>query len=170
MICDILLIEDDNFVICGEVAIVDFKNVTKSHLLQLDPLLVKKLAVLNQEGSPMKQRGIHYVHTPPGFDVVFNLFKGIMQSKNQPPEDQPAEVVIHPNTHETLYDHISRQILPLEYGGGSGCIDAIIKFWEHKLVSYRDYFLADSQYRTDEQKRPAEFRHRHADFITAVYD
>jgi hypothetical protein len=45
MICDILLIEDDNFVISGEVAIVDFKNVTKSHLLQLDPLLVKKLAV-----------------------------------------------------------------------------------------------------------------------------
>lgn len=60
MICDILLIEDDNLVICGEVAIVDFKHVTKSHLLQLDPLLVKKLAVLNQEGSPLKQRGIHY--------------------------------------------------------------------------------------------------------------
>lgn len=45
MICDILLIEDDNLVISGEVAIVDFKYVTKSHLLQLDPLLVKKLAV-----------------------------------------------------------------------------------------------------------------------------
>jgi hypothetical protein len=49
MICDILLIEDDNFVISGEVAIVDFKNVTKSHLLQLDPLLVKKLAVRREE-------------------------------------------------------------------------------------------------------------------------
>lgn len=112
MICDILLLEDDNFVICGEVAIVDFKFVTKSHLLQLDPLLVKKLAVLNQEGSPMKQRGIHYLHTPPGFDVVFNLFKSIMQSRNLQTEDHPIEVVIHPNTHETLFDHISRKILP----------------------------------------------------------
>lgn len=58
MICDILLIEDDNLVISGEVAIVDFFNVTKSHLLQLDPLLVKKLTLLNQEGSPLKQNVI----------------------------------------------------------------------------------------------------------------
>jgi hypothetical protein len=58
MICDILLIEDDNLVISGEVAVVDFKNVTKSHLLQLDPLFVKKLALLNQEGSPLKQKAI----------------------------------------------------------------------------------------------------------------
>lgn len=58
MICDILLVEDDNLVISGEVAIVDFANVTKGHLLQLDPLLVKKLALLNQEGSPLKQRVI----------------------------------------------------------------------------------------------------------------
>lgn len=170
MICDILLIEDDNFVICGEVAIVDFKNVTKSHLLQLDPLLVKKLAVLNQEGSPMKQCGIHYVHTPPGFDVVFNLFKSIMQSKNLQTEDHPIEIVIHPTTHETIFDHISRQILPTEYGGNSGSIAAIIKFWEHKLISYREYFLNDGHFGTDETKRPTEFRHHHADFVTTQYD
>jgi aromatic ring-cleaving dioxygenase len=82
--------------------------------------LIFSFQVLNQEGSPMKQRGIHYVYTPPGFDVVFNLFKSIMQSKNLHSEDHPMEIVIHPYTHETLYDHVSRQILPSEYGGGSG--------------------------------------------------
>jgi CRAL/TRIO domain len=166
MICDILLIEDDNFIVSGEVAVVDFKNVTKSHLLQLDPLLVKKLAVLNQEGAPVKQKGIHYLNTPPGFDVVFNLFKSITQTKNQNTEDAPIEVVIHPVSHETLYDHISRKILPTEYGGYSGSLEAIIQFWEHKLVSYRDYFLTDGQYRTEESLRPPEFRHHHADFVT----
>lgn len=170
MICDILLIEDDNLVISGEVGIVDFKHVTKSHLLQLDPLLVKKLAVLNQEGSPLKQKGIHYVHTPPGFDVVFNLFKSIMQSKNLHTEDHPMEIVIHPTTHETLFDHVSRHILPSEYGGGSGPLEAIIQFWEHKLISYREYFLTDDHYGTDETLRPPEFRHHHADFVTANYD
>jgi hypothetical protein len=43
-----------------------------------------------------------------------------MQSKNLQTEDHPMEIVIHPYTHETLFDHISRQILPLEYGGSSG--------------------------------------------------
>lgn len=167
MICDILLIEDDNFVICGEVAIVDFKHVTTSHLLQLDPLLVKKLAMLNQEGSPMKQRGIHYVSTPPGFDIVFNRFKNILQSKNLQTEDHPIEIVVHPTTHETLYDHISRQILPSEYGGGSGSIAAIIKFWEQKLISYREYFLDDRHFGTDDSIRPAEFRYRNTEILQA---
>lgn len=170
MICDVLLLEDDNFVIAGEVAVVDFKNVTKGHLLQLDPLLVKKLAVLNQEGSPMKQRGIHYLHTPPGFDVVFNLFKGTMQSKDLQTDDHPVEVVIHPTTYETLYDHISRQILPAEYGGDSGSLEAIIKFWEHKLISYRDFFLTDGQFGTDESRRPAEFQHHHSDLVSTGFD
>ncbi|CRK86625.1 CLUMA_CG000462, isoform A [Clunio marinus] len=170
MICDILLIEDDNLVISGEVAVVDFKYVTKSHLLQLDPLLVKKLAVLNQEGSPLKQKGIHYVYTPPGFDVVFNLFKSIMQSNNLQSEDHPMEIVIHPRTHETLFDHLSPRILPTEYGGGSGPLEAMIKFWEHKLISYRDYFLADGQFGTNESLRPAEYRHHHTDFVRTHFD
>lgn len=73
MICDILLIEDDNLVISGEIAIVDFENVTKSHLLQLDPLLVKKLALLNQEGSPLKQNIIRKLE----FTVVTKIKKKI---------------------------------------------------------------------------------------------
>lgn len=32
------------------------------------------------------------VNTPPGFDIVFNLFKSIMQSKNLQTEDHPVEV------------------------------------------------------------------------------
>lgn len=73
MICDILLVEDDNLVISGEVAIVDFMNVTKSHLLQLDPLLVKKLSLLNLEGSPLKQNVIrmHNSHKSQFYNSIF---------------------------------------------------------------------------------------------------
>lgn len=76
MICDILLIEDDNIVISGEIAIVDFLNVTKSHLLQLDPLLVKKLTLLNQEGSPLKQNVIRKLRTKFKFNVHSRVFSG----------------------------------------------------------------------------------------------
>lgn len=82
MICDILLLEDDNFVIAGNTAIIDFKGVTSAHLMQLNPAMVKKLAMINQEASPLRQKSFHVLNTPPGFDVVFNLFKSIMTSKN----------------------------------------------------------------------------------------
>jgi hypothetical protein len=109
-----------------------------------------------------------YVHTPPGFDVVFNLFKTIMQSRDLTTEDHPAEVFIHPFSSETITDHIAKKALPLEYGGDSGPLEAIIKFWEKKLVDYRDYFIDDEKYRTDESKRPLEYRHFHADFLAAA--
>lgn len=166
MISDILLMEDDNLVISGEIAIVDFQNVTKSHLLQLDPLLVKRLTLLNQEGSPLKQKEIHYLHTPPGFDVVFSLFKNIMQSKNLSTENHPLEVFIHPHTHETLYDHMSKRILPLEYEGQSGPLEAIINFWENKLISYREFFRQDDQYGIVESLRPAGFKQQYAELTT----
>lgn len=82
MICDIMLLEDDNFVIAGNITIVDFQGVTKAHLLQLNPYLAKKLAMLNQEASPVIQKSTHYLNTPPGFGVVFNLFKNMMTSRN----------------------------------------------------------------------------------------
>lgn len=106
---------------------------------------------------------LDYVHTPPGFDVVFNLFKSLMQSKDQV-QDQ-TEIFIHPLSHETLSNHININVLPFEYGGNSGPIEAIIQFWEKKLIEYRDYFLEDVNYGTIEELRPAEYRHHHADFL-----
>lgn len=116
-----------------------------------------------------KQRNsLDYVHTPPGFDIVFSLFKSIMQSRELGSEDHPAEIFIHPYSHETVSDHISKKILPLEYGGESGPLEAIIKFWEKKLIEYREYFIHDAAYGTDESKRPLEYRHYHADFLAAT--
>lgn len=108
------------------------------------------------------------MHTPPGFDVVFNLFKSIMQSKDLQSEDHPADIFIHPYSSATISDHISKKILPLEYGGESGPLEAIIQFWEKKLIEYRDYFMQDAIYGTNEAMRPPEYRHYHADFLVAA--
>lgn len=86
-----------------------------------------------------------------------------MQSKDQV-EDQ-TEIFIHPLSHETLSNHINTNILPFEYGGNSGPLEAIIQFWEKKLIEYRDYFIEDYNYGTIENLRPAEYRHHHADFL-----
>jgi hypothetical protein len=90
-----------------------------------------------------------------------------MQSRDLGSEDHPAEIFIHPDSHETLTNHISKKVLPQEYNGDSGPLEVIIKFWENKLIEYRDYFLADDSYRTYESKRPLEYRHFHADFLNS---
>ena len=48
MIMDVLLEDDDRAVICGAVFIIDYSNVTMSHLAQYSPSFAKKTTTLLQ--------------------------------------------------------------------------------------------------------------------------
>lgn len=145
---DIMMLEDDNFVIAGQVGILDLSNVTVNHFLQFTPSFVKKMTMMSQEASPLRQKGFHYINTPNGFELVFNMFKNFMSEKNK------SRLYVHGSDLESLYKHVPRRLLPQEYGGEAGPIQNIIDYWEQKIIAYRDYFLEEDQYGTDEKKRP----------------
>lgn len=83
MVQDILMWEDDNMIIGGQVGILDLSNVTMAHFLQFNPTFIKKMTMMSQEASPLRQKGFHYVNTPVGFESIFNLFKSFMNEKNK---------------------------------------------------------------------------------------
>nr|XP_019550290.2 uncharacterized protein LOC109420412 [Aedes albopictus] len=145
---DIMMIEDDNFVIGGQIGILDLANVSMAHFLQFSPTFVKKMTMMSQEASPFRQKGFHYVNTPNGFEMVFNMFRSFMSEKNK------SRLYVHGHDLESLYRHVPKRLLPAEYGGDAGSLKDIIANWEKKIVSYRDYFLEEDQYGTDEKKRP----------------
>lgn len=57
------------------------------------------------------------------------------------------------DNYETLFDIIPKNSVPPEYGGNGQCLDELIKFWMVRAESYRDWFLEDGKYKTDEKKR-----------------
>lgn len=81
MINEIMLIEDDRNVIAGQIGIIDLANVTLDHLIQMQPSFVKRMSMLMQEGMPFRQKGIHYINTPFGFEQFFNMFKSFLNDK-----------------------------------------------------------------------------------------
>lgn len=81
MINDILMIEDDNFVISGQIGVIDLADVTLAHFMQMQPALVKKMTMFMQDGSPIRQKGLHYINAPKGFEQLFNMFKSFMNEK-----------------------------------------------------------------------------------------
>lgn len=83
MMMEVLHMEDDNFIIAGQVGILDLSDVTMKHFLQFDPVFIKKMTVLSQDASPFRQKGFHYVNTPSSFEYVFNMFKSFMSEKNK---------------------------------------------------------------------------------------
>lgn len=80
---DICLQEDDNMIVAGQIGIIDLSDCTMSHFLQMSPSMVKRITVLSQDASPLRLKGFNYVHTPSGFEMVFNLFKKFLNEKNR---------------------------------------------------------------------------------------
>lgn len=81
MINDILLLEDDNFMVAGQIGVCDLKGVTIQHFIQMQPAFVKKMTMMMQEGSPIRQKGMHYINVPASFEQIFNLFKSFLNEK-----------------------------------------------------------------------------------------
>jgi hypothetical protein len=81
MINQIMFVEDDNFIVGGQIVIIDLANVTFAHFTQMQPAAMKKMTMLWQDGMPIRQKGIHYINTPTGFEQVFNIFKSFMNDK-----------------------------------------------------------------------------------------
>lgn len=83
MIGDLIMRDNDQLGIAGQTVILDLANTQMAHFLQFNLTFVKKMTMLGQEGTPLRQKGFHYVNTPSGFELVFNMFKGFMSEKNQ---------------------------------------------------------------------------------------
>lgn len=58
MINDILMRDDDNWAIAGQIGILDLARVTSLHLKQLNPILIKKWTLLSQDSFPVSLTGV----------------------------------------------------------------------------------------------------------------
>ncbi|KAK8734208.1 hypothetical protein OTU49_006058, partial [Cherax quadricarinatus] len=150
MISDILAEEDEQTTITGSVFVGDSEGMTMAHIASFTPSLMKKSMVLWQEGYPMRPKGLHYINTPAAFDTVFNIFKSFMKEKMR------KRVHIHGTDMESLYRHVPKSVLPVEYGGTNGTIEEITKYWIERLDARRDWLLEDEKYVVDESKRPGK--------------
>lgn len=81
---DIQMLYDDNYVIAGQVGIMDFSQSTLKHFISFNnPTFIKKWSMYDQDAAPIRQKGAHFVKMPQFALVVFNMFKSFMNEKNR---------------------------------------------------------------------------------------
>lgn len=81
MINDVLIRDDDNSVVAGQMCVCDLANLSMGHLIQIQPALLKKILMIWQESSPLRQKGIHYINAPKSFEQLFRLIKSMSGEK-----------------------------------------------------------------------------------------
>lgn len=83
-IYDVLMMEDDDFVISGVTFIGDASNTTLKHLVVFNnPLTAKKHTMVTQDAFPIRQKGSHILHVPAFMIVALNLMKSFLNEKNK---------------------------------------------------------------------------------------
>lgn len=78
MIIDILVNEDDNFLIAGLQTINDMKGSSAS---QVNLVLVRKFLKCFQEAYPLRPKQLLFINAPSFFEMVYNLFKNFLSEK-----------------------------------------------------------------------------------------
>ena len=58
MINDILMRDDDNWTIAGQIGVFDLSKITNLHFKQLSPCLIQKWTQLSQNSYPVKLKGV----------------------------------------------------------------------------------------------------------------
>ncbi|XP_026326979.1 alpha-tocopherol transfer protein-like isoform X2 [Hyposmocoma kahamanoa] len=134
----------------GVVNVVDMKDATLSHFTHLTPLMMKKMVVANQDASPTRMKAAHYYHMPPPVETIFNLIKTFLNEKNR------NRLHVHGKDFKPLYKYVSKDILPVEYGGNGGTIEEIVDYWVKKIEEYSKWLDEEERYGTDESKRPGK--------------
>ncbi|KAK4879671.1 hypothetical protein RN001_007817 [Aquatica leii] len=148
MILDIFLKEDDNFIISGQLGLVDFKNSTINHLLHLDLSVCKKAATCLNFAYPTRPKGCHFVNTPGYFNKIIDTVKLWL------PEKFVKRVFIYSESNiNNLYDTIPAKIIPKDSGGSGVTVKELTDYWKTKVESYRDWFIEDEKYCANESKR-----------------
>ncbi|CAH2238103.1 jg18486 [Pararge aegeria aegeria] len=143
-----LLAENDTMTVAGVRTILDLEGVTMAHFFQMTPTVLKRMAVLSQDATPIRMKGTHYINTPPGFETLFNAMKNLLNEKNR------SRLYVHNKNYEEMYQYIPKEILPAEYGGNCGTFKEINEYWLTKVQDYSSWFEDGTKYGTDESKRP----------------
>lgn len=157
---EIVMREDDNVVISGYVQILDFSDVTAAHFFQLNPTFMRRFSAFTEEALPMRLRSVHFINTPVGFETVFNTIKSLMPVKFQ------NRLKVHGKNMDELYETVPLEYLPKEYGGENGSFDEIANYWAKKVLTYKEFYENDVQYKTDESLRTGKKIDFESDFGT----
>ncbi|GJQ86157.1 hypothetical protein Trydic_g13437 [Trypoxylus dichotomus] len=152
MILDILLMEDDQLVVCGLTGLQDMAGVTVTHMTSSPLSIIKKAFTCFQDAYPIRPKDMHLYNIPSFFETMYAMIKPFMKEKMQ------KRLVVHPSAKlEEMYKFIPKHVLPSEYGGDAGPIQDLIDYWKEKVESYSEWFKEDEKlYGTVEALRPGK--------------
>ncbi|KAF2893429.1 hypothetical protein ILUMI_12742 [Ignelater luminosus] len=143
MIADIMLLDNDAFLVNGQEIIYDFEEIPYSFVTQLTPYFLKNVITICVEAYATRLKGLYCINVPSAVGTIINFCKALFSEKLK------SRVHVYSKDDlDKLYHHIPKSSLPEEYGGSAGTSaklsiirsgskkDSQVKTWEIPLDSF----------------------------------
>ncbi|KAF5280972.1 hypothetical protein FQR65_LT14896 [Abscondita terminalis] len=147
MFIDVLLMEDDHSIISGVLFWADLKDCPVKYATQFTPTNLKKHMHIIEKALPLRIKGLHFTNCPSVIEYVYHVMKSLSLSKLM------QRMSLY-NNIESFYSIVPQRLMPKEYGGDNDSMENLKGVWKEKLENRREWFLRDSEYKSNEPLRP----------------
>lgn len=147
MTADILLSEDYSL---GQIYVFNWDTFTWGHMAAMPLQAVKYLELIARSAYSCRIKSIYIINAPGIIDKILNVLMPVISPKIA------ARIHAFPKGSDKIFDHIPRQYLPSDLGGTGASVKELTGSWRQKIDEYRDWFLQQEKFHSDETKRPAE--------------
>ncbi|KAF5295024.1 hypothetical protein FQR65_LT10577 [Abscondita terminalis] len=149
MILDILLNEDDNFIVSGMILLIDYRNIPLKIVTQLTPGLSKKYLLIFEKAYPLRIKNFIGMNTMAVVDLLYNNFAKALLSEKL----RSRLLLASSDNINLVYNKVDKSLFPIEYGGNNGSIEELTREWKLKIENHREWFLEDSKKLSIEKMR-----------------
>lgn len=147
MLFEILAFDDDISSISGVELVVDLKNCSLSQAFYLDPTILRKTMVYQEQCIPLRIKHLHIINMRKELQGIVQLARSFISTSKT-----AFEIVVHEKESD-LYKYIPQESMTAEYGGKNGSTEEILQEWEQILLDHRAYFEEDALLGTRENLR-----------------
>uniref|UniRef100_A0A182VUK4 CRAL-TRIO domain-containing protein n=1 Tax=Anopheles minimus TaxID=112268 RepID=A0A182VUK4_9DIPT len=117
----------------GLVVLLDMAGLGFAHARYLSPHLAKKTVEVVQEAFPLRFKAFHVLHEPFYFDAILAVLKPFLKDKIR------RRIHLHGNSLSSLHKYVSKDLLPVQYGGNLGPFDNTE--WRQTILDNEQYFI-----------------------------
>ncbi|KAB0793567.1 hypothetical protein PPYR_13187 [Photinus pyralis] len=150
MCVDVLLQEDENFIISGMIIMYNGGDLPLSYLLQFTPDLMKKIIISLENAYPIRIKELIWMNCSSAVEKIFNHICIPLMSKKLASR---LHLITEENT-ENAYEYVPLTFFPEELGGTNGLFPKVADDWKMKMESKKEWFLEEWKYGANEKLRP----------------
>ncbi|XP_028158175.1 alpha-tocopherol transfer protein-like isoform X2 [Ostrinia furnacalis] len=143
-----------------DIVIMDVKDISLKILTKFNLSIARTLSKYQQDAIPIRLKQVHVVNAPSFIDKVYGLVKPFLK------QGMTDMIHFHAPKSETLYNYLSKEDLPEDFGGTNGTMNDHMEEVLKVISARREQLLNDNLWRAEKKsknKAPKETTFRSLD-------